>query len=630
MLLGIEHFLAMLPATILVPILINSQFHSEVHADLIDVSLVIFASGVGTLLFLILTKGRISAYLGSSFAYIGFTIFLIQSMTNSDVTPQMAFSYVGWSYIFGGTFLLILSILYKVKSITKMLNAALPATIVGPAISLIGLELIVVTTPESSFQSGDYKLVIVAVLTLAVIIIMSLVRQKVLKNMAIIVGMFVGSALALYWGMFPLDFLQAPLIQPPNFSLPLFELPPNLFMLFLSVIPVSLVVFAESTSRTAIITRMKDPTLSSQSLFTGQTLTTYRQSLFAHGAASMMVTALGSVPNTIYAENTAVMGLHNSSESNRDKLLNDPDGFIRQLYNPLSCIPYIIAAIIAIAISFIGTLQFFLVDIPKPVQDGVALFLFGLIAAPGIQMLIDQRADYRKTSNQILTASVLIAGISGLAIDFTIVELRGMSLGLAVGILLNLFIRFLRWAGKLNEYMSFSELLEMHLRCLPVENLVLSVGDLQRDINRDDAILKANHDHFAGSQIVQGFSISRIDAKDALQVLSGRSDHLMIDGVSISGDVMKGLIESSSIVTLSNKLEQPVLNIQKTSKSRYLRIDKRGISREKMEEYSNDYDDIVQEANGDLRILLDSYLPERVLRRILSSVEETTANNAIW
>ena len=126
--LGIEHFLAMVPATILVPIMVNNAIGETV----IDMSLVLFTSGIGTILFTVFSKGRIPAYLGSSFAYIGLTIYLIESHVSPDVTPQMAYSYVGWSYIFSGALLSILSFLYKKPILTEYCHLFYPHPLSAP------------------------------------------------------------------------------------------------------------------------------------------------------------------------------------------------------------------------------------------------------------------------------------------------------------------------------------------------------------------------------------------------------------------------------------------------------------------------------------------------------------------
>ena len=457
--LGMEHFFAMFPATVLVPLMINNHFGRNV---IVDVNLVLLTSGIGTLLFLILSQGEIPAYVGSSFAYIGVTIYLMTNFQNDGNAIETAYTYVGWAYVFAGIILIFLSLICKFKNISQILTFLLPAPIIGPAISLIGLELASTALIDSGFvASGSFQLsnAVISLTTLVIIVLFSVTRHKYLKNAAIIVGVVIGCVISMLITKEPIIHLKGiDIFHVPKIACPFLHLPRNSLNLFIAIIPSTLIIFMENMGRLTIIDRMINERTEEQPIFNKNVITSFKTSLFSHGIATTVAAMLGSVPNTLYTENIAVMEIH---AMNRTYIKKDnEEKFIINLYEPYSCAPYIVAAFIAIIVSLIGILHETLLNIPKPVIGGVELFLFGIISAPGIQLLVEQRVDYKKISNQILTASVLISGISGLQINLGIVELEGMSLGFTVGVILNLLFNFLRWMGRLNDNISFEEVFQ--------------------------------------------------------------------------------------------------------------------------------------------------------------------------
>lgn len=487
--LAIEHFLAMLPATILVPLLVNKEC-----GDIIDVSLVLLTSGIGTLFFLLFSaihfdrkKKRfyfgapIPAYLGSSFAYIAITIYLINNQTVQGVEPGMAFVYVGWAYFFSSILLLILSTLfYCFKNIDRYFSKYLPAAVIGPAISLIGLELSDNAISDAGFKAAeggiDYSAILVSMTTLITIIAFSLIKRKFWKNAAIIIGMVAGFAVHVILNGFP-DLQTTAVFQGshPNWRFILLTPPPNWQWLFVSIIPSTLVVFTESIGRITVINRMKAEEGEAK-VFNRKSMKTIGQAVFSHGIASFTSSLIGSVPNTIYAENIAVMGIHKNRKNRKD-----PCKWINKITNPYSVFPYILASLLAIGFSFSDVLQKLIINIPKPVIGGMELFLFGVISAPGIQLLVDQRVDYKKTSNQIITAAVLLTGISELSIQISWFELKGMSLGLVVGFVLNVFVIILKSFGILCDALTTDEVLIGCLSSIPksAKEVKLSIPNYQ-------------------------------------------------------------------------------------------------------------------------------------------------------
>lgn len=535
MTLAFEHFLAMIPATILVPILVNNT----IGMNIIDMSLVLFTSGLGTIMFSLFSvytdkdndknivmdnegkpvKKRIPAYLGSSFAYIGLTLYLLDLQIGEGASPQMAYVYVGWSYIFSGLILIVLSFLYKIKWVSELLSKGLPPAVIGPAISLIGLELADSALVDSGIDIAngisDANSIIVAIITLSFIIFFSLIKTKVFKNTAIIIGMVVGWLA--YWiinGMPVVDFNATSIFSCPNFRLPIMTFPPNIVRLFISVIPATFVVFTENIGRVMVINRMVTERDEDTELFDESTMAIMGKALLGHGVASFTATMLGSVPNTLYAENIAVMGIHKNAD-----VRPESDKFIRNITNPYSVIPFIIAALFAIVFSFITVLQNIIISIPKPVIGGMELFLFGIISAPGIQLLVEQRVNYKKVSNQIITAAVLITGISELSFNFRYFELKGMSLGLVVGILLNIIVIILKKVGWLCDPLCMDEVLADCIKAIPdsdCEKINVSGCLMNKDESVTASTMKKILNNYKGNIKVGENNVSAEQIRDGL------------------------------------------------------------------------------------------------------------------
>jgi len=454
-LIGVDHFLAMFPASILVPVLINTHFNTTI----IEIPTVIFANAIGTLLFLIITKKRtLPAYLGSSFAYIGLTKHLISDFVNNGEPIKYAYNHVLWAYIFASLIILILSFIYRYNISKRIMKFLFPPVITGPVISLIGLELASFAANDAGFNeiNGiiDMKISFIAIITLFIIIIASVFRRPILKNSSIIIGVIFGYILSVYVLKIDLSQIKSmPFFKIPKITSPWSIFPGNFIQLFFSVLPATIVIFMENISRITVISRLKESNEENEKqveIFSDKYVKDFLASLKGHAASIFLSANLGAVPTTIYAENIAIMSINNNDVNNK-----------HESFKPFSIMPYIIAAIVSIFVSILGWLQYILMNIPKPVIGGVELFLFGIIAAPGIQMLVEHKVNYRKVSNQILTASVLVAGIGGFSINFGIVEIKGMSLGLIIGVALNILLSILKYLGLLNENLSFSEVVQL-------------------------------------------------------------------------------------------------------------------------------------------------------------------------
>ncbi len=637
--LAFEHFLAMIPATILVPVLVNNAY----DVMIIDMSLVLFTSGVGTILFVVFTKRKIPAYLGSSFAYIGLTIYLIQEQMNGGASHALAYTYVCWAYIFSGVVLILLSLLYMKKGIEHILSFLMPATVIGPAISLIGLELADTAVVDSGFdiEDGlvDGKAAIVALTTLAVIVLFSLFRHKFLKNAAIIVGMAVGCIVSFAINGFPDQFFaNVEWVTVPDWQFPVFSFPgwKTLAGLFVAVLPATFIVFTENIGRFTVISRMtrdeaeieakfqeskkaadssetekseaeKDPSsevidddTGENDIFTEKSVKEMRSSVWAHGIATLVSGLVGSVPNTIYAENIAVMSIHR-----RDVKRDEPDQEIKKLTFPVSVAPYLLAAFFAMVFAFSGHLQAFLLGIPKAVIGGMELFLFGIISAPGIQLLVEQRVDYKKISNQIITAAVLISGISGLSINLGFVELKGMGLGFVVGVALNVIVRVIKWIGNLSDTITFDEMVCEVLSAFGENTIYRIIGYQKKNGSQDCLPCNCN---------ISGFAYA----------LKGKDCRVrMADGQWISDDTIRDEINHSTQVevgTVRNGVREPAVRFKRTVNGLFLEIKTEDVEENTKKAFLNDYDAI--DEDGEWLVIKVTEMPMRCIRTLIKRIDK--------
>ncbi|MBO7293270.1 MAG: hypothetical protein J6V07_04990, partial [Clostridia bacterium] len=464
----------------------------------------------------------------------------------------------------------------------------------------------------------DVRAATVALVTLVVIVVFSLIRHRVLKNAAIIVGMLAGCLVSFLLNGFPTEvFSDVHFFTVPRFHLPLLVFPPNLLGLLIAVVPATFIVFTENIGRITVISRMTGPDKEEREteedshpemidddtgendLFTKQSVRKMRSSLFSHGLSSLVAGACGSVPNTIYAENIAVMSIHTT-----DVKREDPDPFVKKLVDPLSVVPYAIAAILAILFSFLGVLQTALLGIPKAVIGGMELFLFGIISAPGIQLLVEQRVNYKKVSNQIVTAAVLLSGISGISVNFGVVELEGMSLGFVIGILLNLFVQFLRWIGSISDTMTFEELL--------VEGLsAFGNGTGYRVLG---------YRKEGEEEIDRGKNLS---IAGLVYALRGKDCRLRLpNGQWVSDDTVRDDIQHSDLLSvgLGGDAAEPAVRFRRTANGLFVDVLSGLLPEEVRRAYLNDYETIDEDGPW-LFINATDNIPLRRIRSLLRRID---------
>jgi len=406
-LLSLQHLFAMFGATVLVPFIFG-----------VDAATVLLMNGIGTLLYLLICKGRIPAYLGSSFAFI------------SPVLAVTAAGGAGYPEALGG-FVVVGAIFSAVALIigrigTRWLDVVFPPAAMGAIVAVIGLELIPVAArmagwiaPEGAAASwsADPKVILVSVVTLLVILLGSVLFKGFLRIIPILVGFVVGYLVA--WTQGLVDFggvSQASAFAVPDFTTPSFE-----WSAILIIAPAALVVIAEHIGHLIVTGNMVGKDLSRDPGL--------HRSLLGNGLSTLLSGFVGSTPNTTYGENIGVMA-------------------ITRVYSV-----WVIggAAVIAIVMSFFGKLSALIASIPEAVIGGASLMLFGVIAAAGIRMLVDTKVNYAKPSNIVLTTVVLILGISGTTFKWGHLELKGMALATVAAILLSLLFKAFEKIGWLKE-----------------------------------------------------------------------------------------------------------------------------------------------------------------------------------
>ena len=388
--LSIQHMFAMFGASVLVPFLFG-----------INPAVVLFMNGVGTLLFILITKGKAPAYLGSSFAFIA---------PASIVISKFGYAYALGGFVAVGFLGCILSfIIYKFGS--DWIDIVLPPAAMGPVVALIGLELSSTAASNAGMldEAVNPKNAIVFLVTLGVAVIGSVVFRKFLSVIPILIAIIAGYAAALLCGI--VDFTEvanASIFAMPNFSAPKFNL-----QAILIILPVILVIASEHIGHQIVTGKIvgkdliKDPGL--------------HRSLFADNFSTMISGFIGSVPTTTYGENIGVMA-------------------VTRVYSV-----YVIggAAVLSIVCSFVGKLSALISTIPGPVIGGISFLLYGMIGTSGIRILVDGRVDYGRSRNLALTSVIFVTGLSGISVRFGQIELKGMVLACVVGMLLSLLFSVL-------------------------------------------------------------------------------------------------------------------------------------------------------------------------------------------
>lgn len=388
--LSIQHMFAMFGASVLVPFIFG-----------INPAIVLFMNGVGTLIFIAVTKGQAPAYLGSSFAFLA---------PAGIVIAEMGYEYALGGFVAVGFCGCVLSyIIYKCG--TNWIDIVLPPAAMGPVVALIGLELSGSAASNAGLldETIDMKKVIVFAVTLGVAVFGNILFRGFLSVIPILIAVIAGYIAALACGI--LDFSQvaeAAWFAVPNFQTPKFDLGA-----IMMILPVLLVITSEHIGHQVVTSKivgrdlLKKPGL--------------HRSLFGDNFSTMLSGLIGSVPTTTYGENIGVMAV--------TKVYS-----VRVIGG---------AAVLSIICSFVGKLAMLIQTIPGPVIGGISFLLYGMIGASGIRILVDSQVDYGRSRNLMLTSIVFVTGLSGIKVNFGNIQLTGMVLACVVAMILSLIFYIL-------------------------------------------------------------------------------------------------------------------------------------------------------------------------------------------
>ncbi|WML35392.1 uracil permease [Clostridium sp. OS1-26] len=400
--LSFQHLFAMVGATILVPILTG-----------MSPSIAMFCSGIGTLLYIVCTKAKLPAYIGSSFAFIG-----PMMVASKNYGPEAMLSGV----MAAGLVYITVAVIIRFCGV-RWLNKALPPVVVGSIVIVIGLGLAAVAINWAGLNSSfttpamqnvpRWAWITVSMITLGIGVLGSMYFRGFLAVIPILIAMISGYIAALVLGVIPHQAIEAianaKLFRLPPFVTPKFNL--NAMML---MAPVSFVTLAEHIGHVYVTNNVvgrdftKEPGL--------------HRSILGDGVATMFAGLVGGPPNTTYGENIGVMA-------------------ITKVYSV-----WVIggAGVIAIILSFIGPVAAIIENMPMPVMGGVSILLFGIIASSGFRIFVEDKIDFSKKKNLILSSVIIVIGIGGAAVKFNFngaeVEIAGVALATIVGIVLNLIL----------------------------------------------------------------------------------------------------------------------------------------------------------------------------------------------
>lgn len=376
---GIQFLFVAFGATVLVPLLVG-----------MSPSVALFTAGLGTLIFHLVTKGKVPIFLGSSFAFIAPII----KATELYGLPGTLSGLVAVGAVYG-----IMSALVRFRGV-GFISRLFPPIVVGPVIMLIGLSL---AGTGVDMAKGNWWLAMIALLTT---VIVSLFGKGLLKLIPIFAGIIVGYVAAIFFGL--IDFQTV--IDAPWIALPEFVKPEMCWDAVVFMIPVAIAPVIEHIGDVYAINEVagkdfvKDPGL--------------HRTMLGDGLACVAASFIGGPPVTTYSEVTGAISL-------------------TKIYDPAVIR---IAAIVGILFSVLGKVSAILKTIPSPVLGGIMLLLFGTIASVGINSLIKNKVDMGNTRNLVIASLILTLGIGGAEMSFGSISMSGIGLAALVGVILNLII----------------------------------------------------------------------------------------------------------------------------------------------------------------------------------------------
>ena len=401
LLLSLQHVFAMFGATILVPLILG-----------MTVSVALFASGLGTLIYMVATQFKVPVYLGSSFAFISAMAFAMKQMNGDVSAAQSGVVLVGLVYV-------VVALAVKLIG-TKWIDRLLPPIVIGPMIMVIGLGLANSAVTNAGFiKDGTIQQISVAVITFLITAFINTKAKGFLKIIPFLFGIIGGYIAAVVFGL--VDF--TPVLKADWIAIPQLYLPFSTNGFFKeyhwyfgpetwAILPVAVVTIAEHIGDHTVLSQicgrqfLKNPGL--------------HRTLIGDGIATSVSAFMGGPANTTYGENTGVVGMTRIAS-------------VSVIRN---------AALFAIGLSFLGKFTALISTIPNAVLGGMSIMLYGVIASNGLKVLIEKQVDFREVRNLIIASSMLVLGLGGAILELGPVTLSGTALCALAGVILNLVLPY--------------------------------------------------------------------------------------------------------------------------------------------------------------------------------------------
>ncbi len=401
LLLSLQHVFAMFGATILVPLILG-----------MPVSVALFASGLGTLIYMVATQFKVPVYLGSSFAFISAMAFAMKQMNGDVSVAQSGVVLVGLVYV-------VVALAVKLIG-TKWIDRLLPPIVIGPMIMVIGLGLANSAVTNAGFiKDGTVQQITVAIVTFLITAFINTKAKGFFKIIPFLFGIIGGYIVAVLFGL--VDF--TPVLEADWIAIPQLYLPFSTNGFFKeyhwyfgpetwAILPVAVVTIAEHIGDHTVLSQicgrqfLKTPGL--------------HRTLIGDGVATAVSAFMGGPANTTYGENTGVVGMTRIAS-------------VSVIRN---------AALFAIGLSFLGKFTALISTIPNAVLGGMAILLYGVIASNGLKVLIEKQVDFREVRNLIIASSMLVLGLGGAILELGPVTLSGTALCALAGVILNLVLPY--------------------------------------------------------------------------------------------------------------------------------------------------------------------------------------------
>ena len=391
--LSLQHMFSMFGSTVLVPILVG-----------LNPGIALFSSGVGTLMYLLITRHKIPAYMGSSFSFI----VPMMALMKSTGYPGIAQGTIA----VGCVYLIVSLIVSRFGS--AWIDRILPPIVVGPIVMVIGLSLAATAAKDATMNGSTYdiKYFIVAMLTLLITIIFNMFFKGFLGLIPILLGIVGGYIIACLFGIVKFSgVMSAHWFSLPAFQIPFVNYHPQFYWgAILSMAPIAFVTMTEHMGHIMVLNELTD-----RNYFKDPGL---NHTLAGDGTASIIAGFVGGPPVTSYGENIGVLAITR----------------VHSVYVLAG------AASFAILFSFVGKLSALIESIPSPVIGGISFLLFGVIASSGLRVMIEDQTDFNEKRNLMISSVMLGIGIGNASLQLGQYEFSGLAVAAVLGIVLNLVL----------------------------------------------------------------------------------------------------------------------------------------------------------------------------------------------